>query len=387
MGELALTGRFPGADGSDTPIGPITLVRCEQCGLAQLGHDYDPDELYRHEYGYRSGINSTMSKHLNRLVADVTGRRRLEAGDVVLDIGSNDGTLLHAYHTPEIQRVGMDPTIDQYRNFYEPDIVAVADYFSASGFARVSRGRAKIITSIAMFYDLADPSAFVADIAASLASDGLWVLELCYAKRMIELNAFDTVCHEHAAYYCLDQLVRLFEVHGLRVFDVSFSDVNGGSFRVFVCHRSAPFVGSDEVTATLTAETAFGLDTAAPYEAFRSRVEAQKGKLRELIDSLKRQGKTVYGYGASTKGNVLLQYCGFDATDLVAVADRNPAKWGRWTPGTCIPIISEYDARAQRPDYMLVLPWHFRDEFIEREADFLSGGGHMIFPLPNLEIV
>lgn len=387
LGESALSGRFPEPGEADAPVGPVKLMLCEECGLGQLAHEYEQDELYRHNYGYRSGINATMSEHLAKLVKDVLGRRSLAPGDVVLDIGSNDATLLNCYQNSGIQRIGMDPTIAQYGEYYSDDILAVADYFSADNFAAISSGKAKIITSIAMFYDLADPNKFVSDIAASLAEDGLWVLELCYAKRMIEMNAFDTVCHEHATYYGLEQISKMVVPHGLRVCDVSFSDVNGGSFRIFVCHQGADFPVSENVENALIEESEFGLGSAAKYIEFREHVDAQMESLRKLVNSLKDEGKTICAYGASTKGNILLQYCGFTSGEIEAVADRNPVKWGRRTPGTNIPIISEEDARAQHPDYFLVLPWHFRDEFIEREADYLSGGGRMIFPLPILEVI
>ena len=387
LGQPALSGRFPGPDEPDAPVGPVTLVLCEECGLGQLAHDYEHDELYRHNYGYRSGINATMSNHLAQLVGDILGRRTLAPGDIVLDIGSNDATLLGCYDNSQIRRIGMDPTIAQYREYYSSDILAVADYFSADSFAAISPGKASIITSIAMFYDLSDPNKFVADIASSLAEDGLWVLELCYAKRMIEMNAFDTICHEHATYYGLELIANMVKAHGLHVCDVSFSDVNGGSFRIFVCHQKSDFQVSRSVEMALQEEKKFGLGTAEKYLEFRDNIEIQMESLRRLVNSLKSEGKSIYAYGASTKGNILLQYCGFSSAEIEAAVDRNPVKWGRRTPGTNIPIISEADARLKCPDYMLVLPWHFRDEFIEREADYFSGGGHMIFPLPTVEVI
>ena len=387
LGHHALSGRFPKNDEPDAPVGPVLLVVCEECGLGQLAHKYEQDELYRHGYGYRSGINKTMSEHLLNLVDDALARCNVGSGDVVLDIGSNDATLLNCYKDIGVQRIGMDPTITQYCDYYSDDILVVANYFSADSFAAIAPSRAKIITSIAMFYDLSDPNKFVADIAASLTKDGLWILELCYAKTMIELNTFDTICHEHAAYYGLKQIVNMVLTHGLCVCDVSFNDVNGGSFRIYVCHQGADYPVSDNVNKTLIAEAEFKLGSAEKYIEFRDSVDLQMNALRDLVSSLKSKGKSIYAYGASTKGNMLLQYCGFTSTEIEAAVERNPVKWGCRTPGTNIPIISEAEAREQKPDYLLVLPWHFRDEFIEREVDYLSNGGHMIFPLPFVEVV
>jgi hypothetical protein len=328
-----------------------------------------------------------MSEHLTGIAVEAERRLVLAPDDWVLDIGSNDATLLKGYETAGLRRVGIDPTVAQYREFYPPGILAVPDYFSAAIYGSAAPKKAKVITAIAMVYDLQDPHSFVADIARCLDPEGIWIFEQSYLGTMLAHNAFDTICHEHLEYYSLGVLKRLLETHGLRIFDVAFNDINGGSFRIYACHDAAGFRELPIVEAVCQREKEKGLDTPEPMRRLRRWSEEFREQLRSLLGDIKAEGKTVYLYGASTKGNTLLQYCGLDRATIVAAADRNPKKWGRRTPGTDIPIISEDDARRAGPGYFLVLPWHFKEEFVAREKSFLAGGGRMIFPLPELTIV
>jgi NDP-4-keto-2,6-dideoxyhexose 3-C-methyltransferase len=387
LGLQALTGRFPAANEPDPPSAPLSLVRCTKCGLVQLMHSVDTRELYGENYGYRSGINATMRKHLSSIAASVSSRARLQRGDAVLDIGCNDGTLLMSYAPPGLSKVGVDPIAGMFCQDYAPDLKVHTGYFDAQSYQKMSgQATARAITSIAMFYDLEDPGTFVHDIASVLAPDGIWVLEQSYLPSMLDQNSFDTICHEHLEYYTLAQIDRLVREHCLRIFDVSLSRINGGSFQIWVCYEDADYPANrsaiDDVTER---ERGLGLNTEAPYTAFRSRVAAIGERLHAFLAAESSRGKKIYGYGASTKGNVLLQHFGIGGKLIEACADRNPLKWGRRTPGTGIPIISEEEARAQA-DYFLVLPWHFKDEFMGREAEFRAGGGKLIFPLPEIEI-
>jgi SAM-dependent methyltransferase len=323
-------------------------------------------------------------------IVDWIGERRpLESGDLVLDIGCNDGTLLKDYEVPGLERVGIDPIVGKFAGHYPADIRTHEGYFSAETCETVlGSKKAKVITSIAIFYDLERPNDFVAAVQAALAADGIWVLEQSYLPDMLETNAFDTICHEHLEYYALAQISDLAGRHGLRVFDVQLNDCNGGSFRTAVCHRDAPFAANEEAIAALQRrERDLKLDTDEPFIDFRHRIEALRDGLVELVEREVAAGKRFYLYGASTKGNTLLQYYGLDHRHIVAAAERNPEKWGRCTPLTRIPIVSEEEARQAEPEYFLVLPWHFRAEFIEREAPYRRAGGKMIFPLPQLEVV
>jgi len=395
LGTQVPAGRFPAADEDDPPGVPLELVRCNDtgdsntCGLLQLRHSVAPDEMYRHGYGYRSGINRTMREHLRGIAQHVRERVAPDAGDVVLDIGSNNGTLLKGYGIPGLRRIGIDPAGGQFADDYPGDIDLVCDYFNASNYASVSPDTpAKAITSIAMFYDLESPLRFVADIKSILHPNGIWIMEQSYMPTMLRINAFDTICHEHLEYYALKQIDRMLEKHGLKILDIEFNESNGGSFRVSIAHRnSLHTVNHEGINRALLDEKSAALDTERPYREFARRVLDAKDALRDLLNAEQAKGKSIYLYGASTKGNVLLQFFGIDYTSVVAAADKNPEKWGRRTPGTRIPIISEAQARDAQPDYFLVLPWHFREEFIAREADFLASGGKFIFPLPELEIV
>ena len=388
IGDHVSAGIFPAVDEPDPPVGRLRLVICRDCGLAQLDRNFDPSALYHIAYGYRSGINNSMRNHLAGIAEEAMRLVSFGVDDVVLDIASNDGTLLKAYPKGSVTRVGVDPTIAQFEKHYPSDVIKVADFFDAAAYLQVTDAqRAKVITSIAMLYDLADPQKFVCDVAKCLAPDGLWIFEQSYVGTMLARNAFDTICHEHLEYYGLAQIERLLQDNDLRAIDVSFNDVNGGSFRVHACHRAATFKPSARLEKARRIEQNSGNDKFGAFDAFRSRVINIKSQVRDFIQTEHAAGKLIYVYGASTKGNIFLQYCELDNQTICACADRNPEKWGRRTPGTHIPIVSEAEAREAQPDYFLVLPWHFRPEFLEREREFLRSGGQMIFPLPEFTVV
>ena len=361
---------------------PLDLMLCTQCGLVQLRHSVDPDLLYR-QYWYKSGVNQSMRTELQDIVDQAGGLVCLTVGDTVVDIGCNDGTLLSNYDT-FVHRIGFEPATNLCTEAGRYADVVVNDYFSACLAETVLNGRtAKVITSIAMFYDLEDPNAFVADVERVLAEDGIWIIQMAYLPSMLSQNAFDNICHEHLEYYSLATLVQLLGRHGLSVFDAELNDTNGGSIRVFVSKRgNAPRVRNRAI-ARLEWENGEGLGEPRVYDHFRTRVNTIRHWTQEIVRSSPR----VYGYGASTKGNTLLQYFGLDHTVIHAIADRNPAKWGLRTVGTNIPIVSEDEARAQNPSHFFVLPWHFMREFEEREADFLNAGGKFIVPLPRFRVV
>lgn len=330
-----------------------------------------------------------MVAHLRGMVRGLERRHPLRSGDWVLDIGSNDGTLLNAYSTDEIRRVGMDPTASKFQEFYDDGIEVVSNFFTAEGFLNASRrNRARIITSIAMFYDLEDPAEFVREVAEVLAPDGIWHFEQSYMPSMLRTNAYDTVCHEHLEYYTLQVINDLLQRQGLRIINVQMNGVNGGSVAVTACHAAADICSERPIIDwMLQQEEHWGLQTPKPYRQFEDRVFKHRSDLKRLVESLSADGNRILGYGASTKGNVLLQFCHFGPTEIPAIAEVNTQKFGAYTPGTRIPIISEVEARAMRPDYFLVLPWHFKASIVERERDYLAAGGKLIFPLPEIEIV
>ena len=388
IGNQALSGRFPGPGEDEPPMAPLVVTRCADCGLLQLLHSVDHGEIYTYGYGYRSGTNDTMRGHLAGITAWITECCSLGAGDVVIDIGCNDGTLLKSYQVPGLERVGIDAIADKFQDEIPDDIRVIEGFFSSDlADEALGQRKAMVITSIAMFYDLEQPGEFVKAIASALAADGVWVLEQSYLPTMLETNAFDTICHEHLEYYALNQIERLASAHGLRVFDVEKNNINGGSFRSAVCHADAPYKTTAAVEEFRAREIELDLNSEAPYDAFRARIDNIRDEIKAVVEDACAKGKKIYTYGASTKGNTLIQFCGLDHRHIVAAADRNPEKWGRRTPLTGIPIVSEADARADNPDYFLVLPWHFRDEFLKREKAFTDKGGKFIFPLPTVNIV
>lgn len=388
LGDLSSCGYFPKQAGDEPAPTPLEILRCETCGLVQLAHDYELDALFRETYGYRSGLNASMVEHLGRLVGFARSKVDLASGDTVLDIGSNDGSLLAHYADVEgLKRVGVDPTIARFGHYYQEGITKIPDFFGLDVASSLGAGTARIVTSISMFYDLPDPNAFVASIRHVLAEDGVWVLEQSYLPLMIDRLSFDTICHEHLEYYSLDSIARIFARQGMRIADIAFNDVNGGSFCLAVVREENAMPSSPAVAKALAEEMEAGYGSAAPFDRFRSDVENLKLKVRAFFDKCKADGKTVHGYAASTKGNTTLQYFGITADDCAVIADVNPEKWGRFTPGTHIPIVSEADSKALKPDYYFVLAWHFRDDFVRREAEFVRNGGGLVFPLPKLEIV
>lgn len=380
LGEQAVGNAFH-APGAPAPlVAPLQITRCGSCSLVQLAHTVDPELMYT-SYWYRSGINHTMRSHLAQLAQQAADIADLQPGEAVLDIGCNDGTTLKAYPA-HAHRVGVDPSniapesCDAYVN----------DYFSAEAVRdHLPGGEAKLITSIAMFYDLNDPRSFVADIAQCLAEDGVWVAELSYLPAMLRALAYDAICHEHVCYYRIMTFEQVLEGSGLELFDVEFNDCNGGSFRLFVAPR-----GSCEVTDRLrwakAEESRQLLDTEIPYATFRKQVADCREQLQAFLHEAQASGKIVYGYGASTKGMVTLQSCDVTPSLMPAIAERNPEKYGLLTPGTDIPICSEREMRDANPDYLVVLPWHFIDEFLDREQEYLRAGGKLVVPMPEFRV-
>lgn len=389
LGEQELTGVFPRHTSDPITKGPLELVWCPDSGLLQLNHSYNPDEMYGENYGYRSGLNQSMVQHLTNKVNQLSRNYPLTPGDLVLDIGSNDATTLKAYTLAGLKKLGIDPTGQKFAHYYPEDITLVADFFSADNFWQASNQPAKIVTSIAMFYDLEAPIEFARQVAQVLDNDGVWHFEQSYMPSMLRMNAYDTICHEHLEYYSLAVVKRILEAAGLMIIDVAMNAVNGGSFAVTAAKKGCQKypVNTAIIEWMLGQEQRMGLEGIAVYRAFEARVYQHRQDLKRLIEAINQSGQRVMGYGASTKGNVLLQFCGFTADDIPAIAEVNPDKFGCYTPGTHIPIVSEAQVHDMQPDYLLVLPWHFKEGIIKREAAFLARGGKLIFPFPEIEIV
>lgn len=395
LGDQYLQGSFvkPGKELPPTRKIPTTLVRCDPmrdekaCGLLQMEHTVPPEILYS-AYWYRSATNDTMRRHLRGIAEEATeilGKPNAR----VLDIGCNDGTLLGSY-PKDFERFGVDPSdiVLEIRG----DLRVVRDIFPSEELTKQMKGQpCDIITSIAMFYDLESPIEFSKEIKRILAPDGIWVFEMSYMPSMLRMNSYDTICHEHLEYYSLAVIEYILKQAGMKVFKVSLNNINGGSIRCYATHTTTFLYKKDEHFAGIKAlrqeEFDLELDTDKPYKNFQHRINVHREELDLLLKNLKKEGKRIHIYGASTKGNTILQWCGIDHRIIDVAAERNPDKYGAHTLGTDIPIVSEAESRAMRPDYYLVLPWHFKDEFLQREKETLAAGTGLIFPLPTIDII
>jgi NDP-4-keto-2,6-dideoxyhexose 3-C-methyltransferase len=394
LGNQYLTGVFPRSINEQITSGPLEVIKCREddslgsCGLLQLRHSYDIDEMYGENYGYRSGLNKSMVNHLQEIVKKIQGSIELRRGDLILDIGSNDSTLLQAYPKNDLILAGIDPTGKKFEDFYPEHIKLIPDFFS-SDIVKEHFGskKAKVITSIAMFYDLESPVEFMRQIYDILADDGIWILEQSYMPMMLEMNAYDTICHEHLEYYGLKQIKWMTDRVGFKIIDVEMNHVNGGSFLVKVAKSDSLFrEAAFPVQKILMQEHDRGLNSLKPYEDFKKRVYRHKEEFVRFIQEIKSKNKEILGYGASTKGNVILQFCNLTRNDIPFIAEVNQDKFGCYTPGTLIPIISEESAKAMRPDYFMVLPWHFMENILGKERDYLKSGGKLLFPLPSVQV-
>jgi SAM-dependent methyltransferase len=395
LGEQHLQGSFvkPGKEIPPIRKIPLTLVRCDPtkderaCGLLQMEHSVPPEILYS-AYWYRSGTNNTMRNHLQGLVNEALLLLGKSSG-AVLDIGCNDGTLLN-YYPQNFRKYGVDPS--DVAQEIQGDVRVFQDIFPCEELANeVSDNYFQIITSIAMFYDLEDPVSFTKEIARLLAPEGIWIFEMSYMPLMLKMNSYDTICHEHLEYYSLAVIENILKRANIKVINASLNDINGGSIRCFATHADNFTYKREEFYQNLLnlrqQEFDLCLDTDKPYKNFQDRINFHRDELNLLLKRLKKEGKRIHIYGASTKGNTILQWCGIDNRIIDYAAERNPDKYGAFTLGTDIPIISEAESRSMNPDYYLVLPWHFKNEIVEREQEMLKKGVGLIFPLPNIEII
>jgi len=388
LGEQYLTGTFPKTKDLSLTKGPLRLVMChgkdDCCGLLQLEHSYDTGEMYGENYGYRSGINPTMVSHLHSKVKKILSIVDLRKSDLVVDIGSNDGTTL-GFYPDNLELVGVDPTAGKFKKYYKPHVNFHADFFSSDYIENEYSKKAKVITSFSMLYDLEDPMSFVGQIAQILDNDGIWVFEQSYLPLMLKQNSFDTVCHEHIEYYGLHQIKWILEKSGLKILDVELNDVNGGSFSVVACLVECNnYVCSKSVNDYLEDEAKSGLMGLEPYEEFARNAERVRLDMRNFVDKSKSEGKKIYALGASTKGNVFLQYCNITGDEVEAIGEVNSEKFGCFTPGSWIKIMDEDQILASNPDYLIILPWHFRDFFLNTPK---FKGHTLVFQLPELEIL
>lgn len=390
LGVLHNTGFFP--DSRETPVdlGRLDLVRCTECDLVQLGEELDNTKLFSSDnYGYNSSLNESMSSHLNGIAREILNLTKHLDNPKIVDIGSNDGTLLnHCLELNEkIQVIGVDPNLHIWQECYNERIIKVNGFFSGELLKSNGIENIDIVTSIAMFYDLQDPMRFASDVHSALKVGGLWIMEQSYLPSMIQRNSFDTICHEHLEYYSLFSLKYILENSKFAIKSVELNNSNGGSIRVVAQKLGlSKSLHTGKIEALLKKETELRAQDFSLSKFMRS-VNIWRSKFRELIEEVVESGQVLVGLGASTKGNTLLQYCGLTANTVVYIEEINPRKHNHFTPGSLIPIYVENTHNLPRPNVKLVLPWHFKQNIIQKQDSFISTGGRLIIPLPNLHVI
>ena len=386
LGNQYFTGKFI-RSGDKVKKAQINLYICKSCKLVQLGNIYNLKYMYGPNYGYRTGINKTMSEHVKNITKFLTKKVFLTKKDMVLDIASNDGTLLNFYNK-KIITFGIDPILNKYKKYYKNINFTSSNFFSKSKIQDKTKNKFKIITALSVFYDLKDPNKFLKDVHDILDDQGLFFLEFADLASIIKYNMFDTICHEHAEYYSTNVLIEMFKKNNLRLIDIKENDINGSSKQYILSKKNANFfTNKKKIKKILSSEKKLKLDNYKTYKIFFKNIKKNGIKLKSFLEKKIKQNKTIHGYGASTKGNTLLQFFKIGKYHLKFISDRNPDKFGLKTPGTNIKIISEISSRSRNPDYYLVLPWHFKKEILIRERLIRKKGTKFIFPLPKLEIV
>lgn len=388
LGTQPLSGVFLKDKNESVSSGPLRLLWCSNCTLVQLGESFLSTEMYGDGYGYRSGLNPTMVGHLRSIAKRLVRRLNLDSEDIVLDIGSNDGTFLNILSDFGIKTVGSDPTSSKYRELYNPEILLIEDFFDSNKYFSTINKKASLVTSIAMFYDLEDPVTFASEVNNVLESNGHWFFEQSYAPWMQANGAYDTVCHEHLEYYSLTTIKEVLDRSGFAIVEVTTNAINGGSIGVLAQKKSKAEVTTDpHALWLLSEEDTKQLNSLEKWTKFSENVMERKESLLSLLNEILESGKIIYGLGASTKGNVLLSYSGIDSTIIPKIGEINPFKYDKFTPGSQIQIVPESEVLKEAPDFLLFLPWHFRNFALEKYSDYLNNGGRLILPLPVVEVI
>lgn len=387
LGNLSFTGKFPSKINANVKKDKLTLVKCNKCNLVQLNKNFNANFLYGDDYGYRTGINNTMTQHVKNTVDQAIKLTKLKKNETVLDIASNDGTLLNFY-PKEIITAGIDPLIYKYKKFYKKINFKISNFFNLKDIKKLHINKFKIITALSVFYDLENPNVFLKTIKEILDKEGVFILEHTDLLSIIKKNLFDTICHEHLEYYSSQNIIEMVKKNKLKVFNIKKNNINGGSCCYYICHSEKKLkIKNKNINLILNEEKKYKLTSINTYKKFFKTINKYKINLINKIQEIKNKKEVIHGYGASTKGNVLLQFYGINSNDIKMIADRNPMKNNRYTPGSKIKIVNENISRKLKPDYYLVLPWHFKKEIIKREKKFVKKRTKFIFPLPKLEVI
>ena len=387
LGKMSFTGKFPKSFLHNVPKAQLNLLMCKKCKLVQLDRNFNIKYLYGKDYGYRTGINQTMTDHVKKTVKTGTAMVNLKAKDHVLDIASNDATLLNFYNR-NVVTVGIDPLVNKYKKYYKKINYYSSNFFHISEIKKLKlKKKFKIISALSVFYDLRDPNKFLKHVKKLLEKKGIFILEHADLYMIIKNKIFDTICHEHLGFFSSKVIIDMIRNNGLKVFHHEYNDINGGSSRYYICHKNADYKIKNSIKKVLQSEKKVGLHSKKIFENFFKDILNQRVKLQKIIKKIKDEKQIIHGYGASTKGNVLLQFYNINNKDVTYIADRNPLKYNLFTPGTKIRIISENNSRKLKPDYYLVLPWHFKKEILSREKMVKKRGTKFIFPLPRVNII
>lgn len=388
LANVPFTGKFPKSEKIKIPNSPLNLGMCNKCKFVQLMHRFNSKYMYNDEYGYESGVNSTMRNHLKKIVNKIKKLKKLDKKSVVMDIASNDGTLLNFY-PKNVIKIGIDPILKRFKKNYKNIDYKISDFFSYKNFSKINlQKKVDVVTAFAVFYDIDNPNQFLRDIKKILKNDGILILEQSNLAKMINLNSFDTICQEHYGYYSTNVINLLLKKNNLTIFDLEYNDSNGGSSRYYIKHseNNKIKVNNKNIKKALNFENTLMLEKKSTYKKFYLRIKNIKAKCQKIIKKIQMQKKTIHGYGASTKGNVIINHFNINKNQMPFISDRNPFKNNRYTPGSKIKIISEKRSRFKNPDYYFVLPWHFKKEILIREKKMRAKGTKFIFPLPNFKI-
>ena len=386
LGNIAYTGIFLKRKNLNVPKDHINIVYCKNCSLVQLDRNFNLNYMFGKNYGYRSGINKSMSSHLDNLAKKITKIFKLNAKDHVLDIASNDGTLLNAYNK-DIIKVGVDPLINKFNKNYKKINFKISKFFDAKYIKKLKIPKFKVITALAVLYDLPDPNKFIKDIKEVLDKEGVFIIEVADLYLTLKKNIFDTFCHEHLEYYSFKSLNYLIKKNNLKIFDHEYLQVNGGSSRYYITHKEANFKTKRKLYNIKNIEIKNKVNHFLSLKVFYYSITQLKNKFISLMKDLKNRNYTVHGYGASTKGNVLIQFYGLNNNYIDYISERNKQKYNCYTPGSKIKIVSEKYSRELKPNFYVVFPWHFKKEILLREKKIRKKGTKFIFPLPRIKII
>lgn len=388
LGSQYYTGIFPKRKKLVVPSGNLELVKCKKCHLVQLSENFNLKKMYGRNYGYRTGLNPSMVNHIKKKIQTIKNKMNLSDNDLIIDIGSNDGTLLKCFDHNKYNLVGIDPTIRKFSKYYPKQIKKIANFFSKKNLVKaIKQKKAKLITSIAMFYDLPDPTKFAKEIYSLLDDNGVWHLEQSYSGHMLANLSYDTICHEHLEYYSLQSIKYIFDKANLKIIDIKFNKINGGSFAISVAKKNSPLSSNKKkILQLIKQEKIKKINSTQTYKNFYKIISNEKIKLINLLEKLKKNKKIVMGYGASTKGNVILQFCNINSKLIKYICEVNKDKDNCYTPGSKIKIITENLAKKIKPDYYFVLPWHFKKFILKKEKKLINNDTKFIFPIPKLKI-